>query len=56
VGLGAEAGFAGGYRWRWLDASVGGTYFHDPTRPEGFRDIFTIGPSLTITFLPLMRN
>jgi hypothetical protein len=56
VGLGAEAGFAGGYRWRWLDASVGGTYFHDPTRPEGFRDIFTIGPSLTITFLPIMRN
>lgn len=56
VGLGAEAGVAGGYRWRWLDVSVGGTYFHDPTRPEGLRNIFTIGPSLSINFLPIMTS
>jgi hypothetical protein len=52
VGLGAEAGVAVGYRWRWLDASAGGIYFHDPTRPEGMRDILTLGPTLTITFEP----
>lgn len=52
VGLGAEAGVAVGYRWRWLDASAGGIYFHDPTRPEGMRDILTLGPTLTITFQP----
>jgi len=56
TGLGAEAGIAGGYRWRWLDVSVGGTYFRDPTRPEGLRDIFTIGPSLSINFLPLFTS
>jgi hypothetical protein len=52
IGIGAEAGVAVGYRWRWLDASAGGIYLHDPTRPEGMRDILTLGPTLTITFEP----
>jgi hypothetical protein len=52
AGLGAEAGLAAGYRWRWLDVSAGGIYFHDPTRPEGMRDILTVGPSLSISFSP----
>jgi hypothetical protein len=54
AGLGAEAGVAVGYRWRWFDVSVGGIYFHDPTRPEGMQDILTLGPSLSISFLPLV--
>lgn len=52
IGLGAEAGVALGYRWRWLDVSAGGTYFHDPTRPEGLRDILTLGPTISISFMP----
>ena len=56
IGIGAEAGVAVGYRWKWLDASVGGIYFRDPTRPEGMKDIFTIGPSISIQFSPLISS
>ena len=52
AGLGAEAGVGVGYRWKWLDASVGGNYFYDPSRPEGLRNIFTLGPTISITFSP----
>ncbi len=56
VGIGAEAGVAVGYRWRWLDASVGGIYFHDSTRPEGLRNTLTLGPSISISFMPMISS
>jgi hypothetical protein len=37
--IGAEAGVAVGYRWRWLDVSVGAGYDYDPNRDAGSRHI-----------------
>ncbi|QZZ18779.1 DUF4157 domain-containing protein [Leptothermofonsia sichuanensis E412] len=49
TGLGAEAGFAVGYRWRWLDASVTTGYLYDPTRESGMEHLYTISAGLTFT-------
>jgi Domain of unknown function (DUF4157) len=51
TGVGAEAGVAVGYRWRWLDFSAGVGYAYDPTRAAGMQHL-TI-PNVGITgFLP----
>ncbi len=50
VRLGAEAGTALGYRWRWLDVSAGLGYAYDPTRETGMQHLFTLGASLS--FIP----
>jgi hypothetical protein len=50
VGLGAEAGTAVGYRWRWLDVSGGVGYAYDPTRKTGMEHLFTAG--ISVTFIP----
>ncbi len=47
VDIGAEAGMALGYRWRWLDVSGGVGYTYDPTRISGMEHLFTVGASLT---------
>ena len=46
--VGAEAGVALGYRWRWLDVSAGVGYAYDPTRKAGLEHM--IVPSIGITF------
>ncbi|HET6393386.1 MAG TPA: DUF4157 domain-containing protein [Blastococcus sp.] len=52
MALGAEAGAAVGYRWRWLDVSTNLGYFYDPTRRErGGENLLTVGA--TVTFTPL---
>jgi hypothetical protein len=48
VRLGAEAGFAVGYRWRWIDVSAGAGYLYDPVRAAGERGLVT--GTLTLTF------
>jgi len=48
VRLGAEAGFAVGYRWRWIDVSAGAGYTYDPVRAAGERGLVT--GTLTLTF------
>ena len=50
VRIGADAGMAIGYRWRWLDVSVGVNYAYDPTRKAGMEHLFI--PNLSITFAP----
>jgi len=46
--IGAEAGVALGYRWRWLDFSVDAGYTYDPTREAGMDELFTLGVSVKI--------
>jgi hypothetical protein len=41
VGVGAEAGFGVGYRWRLLDLSAGIGYTYDPTREAGMEHLVT---------------
>jgi hypothetical protein len=48
--LGAEAGVALGYRWRWLDVSAGIGYAYDPTREAGMEHLVTLGAS--VSFVP----
>lgn len=50
VRLGAEAGVAIGYRWRWLDVSAGVNYAYDPTREAGMEHLLI--PNVSITFAP----
>jgi hypothetical protein len=50
LGIGAEAGMALGYRWRWLDVSAGVGYAYDPTRRAGMEHLFT--GSIGVTFTP----
>jgi hypothetical protein len=48
--LGAEAGYAVGYRWRWLDVSTNLGYVYDPTRRErGGEHLITVGAAVTFT-------
>jgi Domain of unknown function (DUF4157)/Lysine-specific metallo-endopeptidase len=52
VALGAEAGVAVGYRWRWLDVSTNIGYVYDPTRRErGGENLLTVGAA--VSFAPL---
>ncbi len=46
--IGAEAGMALGYRWRWLDLSVNAGKTDDPTREAGMDRLFTLGATLQI--------
>jgi hypothetical protein len=46
--IGAEAGAALGYRWRWLDISVNAGRTYDPTRAAGMDRLFTVGATLQI--------
>lgn len=46
--IGAEAGVALGYRWRWLDFSVETGLAYDPTRETGMDRLFTLGASIKI--------
>jgi Domain of unknown function (DUF4157) len=46
--LGAEAGVAVGYRWRWIDLSGGIGYAYDPTRAPGAENLVT--GTLRLTF------
>ena len=46
--LGAEAGVAIGYRWRWLDLAVGTGFAYDPTREAGMDKLYTLGASIKI--------
>jgi Domain of unknown function (DUF4157) len=46
--IGAEAGTALGYRWRWLDVSVDAGYTYDPTREANMDQFFTLGASIKI--------
>jgi hypothetical protein len=48
--IGAEAGAALGYRWRWLDVSAGATVLHDPTREPEFRTWTNVGGVVRIVF------
>ena len=50
VRLGADAGVAMGYRWRWLDVSAGVNYAYDPTREAGMEHLLI--PNVSITFAP----
>jgi len=54
VRLGAEAGVAIGYRWRWLDVSAGINYAYDPTREAGMEHLLI--PNVSITFAPDFRQ
>jgi hypothetical protein len=49
VRIGAEAGTAVGYRWRWLDVGAGLGYAYDPTRRAGMEHLVTGSISLTFT-------
>ena len=51
LGLGAEAGAAFGYRWRWLDVSTGIGYTYDPTRQAGMEHLLT--GSFNLSFTPV---
>jgi hypothetical protein len=46
--IGAEAGVAFGYRWRWLDFSLDAGLAYDPTREAGMDRLFTVGASIRI--------
>lgn len=48
VGVGGEAGVALGYRWRWLDVSVGAGLAYDPTREADLRGMYTVGTTIKI--------
>ncbi len=48
-GLGAEAGVGLGYRWRYLDVSVGAGLVHDPTREPGRQNLVPITAQFTFT-------
>ncbi len=43
VGVGTEAGFAFGHRWRWFGVSAHATYLRDPTREPGNDKQLAIG-------------
>ncbi len=47
--VGAEAGAAIGYRWRWLDVSAGFGYIYDPTREEGMEHLYSASFGLMFT-------
>lgn len=47
VGVGAEAGMALGFRWRWLDISGNVGYVYDPTREAHMEHLLTLGASMT---------
>jgi hypothetical protein len=47
--IGAEAGVGLGYRWRWLDVSVGAALVHDPTREAGRQNLVPIAGQIAIT-------
>jgi uncharacterized protein DUF4157/lysine-specific metallo-endopeptidase family protein len=47
--IGAEAGVGLGYRWRWLDVSVGAALVHDPTREPGRQNLVPITGQITFT-------
>jgi Domain of unknown function (DUF4157) len=49
IDVGAEAGVALGYRWRWLDVSAGAGYIYSPASPRGLEHIGTGTFSITIT-------
>ncbi|HEV8579388.1 MAG TPA: DUF4157 domain-containing protein [Thermoanaerobaculia bacterium] len=46
--IGAEAGVALSYRWRWFDFSLDAGYDYDPTREAGMDKFFTLGASVKI--------
>jgi len=48
IGVGAEAGFGVGYRWRLLDLSAGIGYTYDPTREAGMEHLVTGSVTATI--------
>jgi hypothetical protein len=48
LGLGAEAGVSLGYRWRWLDVSVGTGLVYDPTRAPGGQNLVPLTGGLTL--------
>ncbi|HEU0304367.1 MAG TPA: DUF4157 domain-containing protein [Gaiellaceae bacterium] len=49
IALGAEAGFALGYRWRWLDLSAGYGYLYSPAAPPGMEHVGLGTVSLSVT-------
>jgi hypothetical protein len=49
IEVGAEAGVALGYRWRWLDLSAGAGYTYSPASPPGLEHIGTATFSITVT-------
>jgi hypothetical protein len=49
IQIGAEAGATLGYRWRWLDVSVGARYLYSPTLPEGMEHMVQIGGTIGFT-------
>jgi hypothetical protein len=49
IDLGAEAGVGLGYRWRWLDVSVGAALVHDPTREPGRQNLVPITGQIAFT-------
>jgi hypothetical protein len=53
-GIGAEAGMAVGYRWKWLDVSAGVNYAYDPTRAAGLDHLFI--PNISIDFNPVFSH
>ncbi|MGB7539421.1 MAG: DUF4157 domain-containing protein, partial [Anaerolineales bacterium] len=48
--LGAEAGMALGYRWRFLDISTGVSYAYDPSRLSGMQNLLLSG--VYLSFIP----
>jgi len=46
-GIGAEAGMAFGWRWRWIGLSANVGYIYDPTR-EGGGEMFTLGAGVEL--------
>lgn len=49
IAAGAEAGISLGYRWRFLDVSLGARYLYAPTRPEGSEHMIQVGGTIGFT-------
>jgi hypothetical protein len=54
IGIGSEAGASLGYRWRWLDVSVGIGHIYDPSREADMENLFT--GSINMAFTPFNVN
>jgi hypothetical protein len=55
IEVGAEAGVAWGFRWRWVDISAGIGYTYDPVRAAGL-DPHLLTGGVSLTFVPWVEG